>query len=396
MVLIDNIEDNISISEINSAKSKLKIALNNGSKTDCDSCPFLEFKKWNKNNCNRITYLSLENHSVCNLKCTYCDEKYYGGVKSKYDLKELFNTNEGIEILEQCTTVVWGGGEPSLGRGFDEALPFITSKSPKAVHRILSNSVKFSNTIDTQLKKDNVKLVTSIDAGNAISFLQIRGKDKFNSVFENLSKYAASSAKNITIKYILRLDNSSIDEINDFIEKLSNYSNLKECNFQISCDFKYETLSTDLVIAAVLLFGFLMRAGYSSVFYDDLLRARLSNIDKKILDEVNDRIELLGLNELLANNSLDEKFIIWGVGWQAKFIMNNTHFFKSNKIEFFVVDKEYKSSDFFLGIPVYEPDAILKCDYPIIIAASQNFESILTKLRILKVDEKRIYKKPIL
>ena len=45
-------------------------------------------------------------HSICNLKCSYCSEKYYGGLDVSEDLTKsnLFNEN---------ATFVWGGGEPN-------------------------------------------------------------------------------------------------------------------------------------------------------------------------------------------------------------------------------------------------------------------------------------------
>ncbi|NMR25428.1 glycosyltransferase [Pseudoalteromonas sp. NEC-BIFX-2020_015] len=396
VVLIDNISDDISIQDIKQAKQQLKKSLNNGSKTDCDGCPYLEFKPWRKENLDRVKYLSLEHHSVCNLRCIYCDEKYYGGKKSSYDIKKALTSEQGLNYLKGCETIVWGGGEPSLGRDFDSLLPDLMNNSATTVQRLLSNSVKFSKTISNALKNANVKLVTSIDAGTAKTFSAVRGKNKLNDVLLNLTKYAEINAENITIKYILREDNSSVHEITSFINELISHPILQRCNYQISCDFKYDTLSTKVLSAAVLLYGLLIKNHYSTVFYDDLLRARLAKITKDNLTAVEQHLVLHGFYDFLASPSVKQDLIVWGIGWQTKYLLENSLFFNENKVAFFVVDKEYLTCDKYNDTPVYTPESILKSDLPVLISASQGYEKIQKRLSMYNIPEERIFKKAIL
>ncbi|TQF69913.1 glycosyltransferase [Pseudoalteromonas luteoviolacea] len=396
VTLIKDIQDNITIEEIKAAKVKLKTALNNGSETDCDGCPYLEFKDWGRNNLEKVKYLSLEHHSVCNLKCSYCDEKYYGGKKSTYDIKALLTSKEGAEYLHDCENVVWGGGEPSLGRDFDSLLPQVIEDAPKAVHRVLSNSVKFSPTIEQSLINKNVKVVTSIDAGTDETFLSVRGKSKLSEVIENLAKYAKVSSENITIKYILRPDNSAFTEIRAYLDKLNEHPELKACNFQISCDFKDEILDHQVICAAVLLFGLLLKSGYTTIFFDDLLRARLSSITNADFKSVRELLTIHGYKDFLADLHDTQEIIIWGTGWQSKFLLENSLFFENTKVAFFVVDKEFITSDTFMDRPVLAPEKILESDLPVLIAASQSYEQIKKRFVRLNIPEERIFKKAII
>ncbi|MBH0042953.1 glycosyltransferase [Pseudoalteromonas sp. SWXJZ10B] len=396
VVLINNITQNVSVQDIKQAKQRLKTSLNDGSKTDCDGCPYLEFKHWQKENLERIKYLSLEQHSVCNLRCIYCDDKYYGGKKSSYDVKKTLTSKEGLKYLQGCQTIVWGGGEPSLGKDFDYLLPELINNSPTTTQRLLSNSVKFSTSIAKALHKTNVKLVTSIDAGTEKTFTNVRGKNKLNDVLLNLAQYAKVNSGNITIKYILREDNSSIVEITSFINKLISQPILRGCSYQISCDFKYDILSTKLISAAVLLYGFLISNNYSTVFYDDLLRARLAKINQNDLAAVEKHLELHGFDKFLASPSMKQDLIIWGIGWQTKYLLENSLYFNENKVAFFVVDEEYFTCNEYKGIPVYTPERILHSNLPILISASQGYEKIRKRLSLYNIPEERLFKKAIL
>ena len=35
----------------------------------------------------KVKFLSIEQHSICNLRCTYCSPVYYGGVKSIFSYR---------------------------------------------------------------------------------------------------------------------------------------------------------------------------------------------------------------------------------------------------------------------------------------------------------------------
>ncbi|AUJ69477.1 glycosyltransferase [Pseudoalteromonas sp. NC201] len=395
VVLIDNIQANVSIEDIQKAKKALKTELNSGESTACDGCPYLEFKQWDKSNMDYIKYLSLEHHSVCNLKCSYCSEKYYGGKKPTYDLMQLLDSTAGRAYLYNCETIIWGGGEPSLGREFDTLLPTLLAQAPTAIQRVLTNSIKYSDTLFQCLDNPNVRIVTSIDAGTDHTFEKIRGKSKLNETLQNLAKYAKKKPENITIKYILRNDNSSHEEIQSYLDKVTKGNIFELSCFQISCDFNSECLTDQVVFAATMIFGGLRTRGHNNVFFDDLLIARLATIDNDQLYRVKSKLALYGFDNYLADPEKNQKIILWGTGWQAKFLVERSLFFNKANIEFFIIDQEYKNSEKFMGYPVYTPEKAASSALPIIIAASQSYQQIKNQLTKYNIPESRLFDKVI-
>ena len=80
---------------------------------DCKGCPFL--KKTNNKPLisHYIKHLSIEHHSVCNLRCNYCSETYYGGKRSKYDVVEFIKYLNDSGSFENTRQVVWEVGNNS-------------------------------------------------------------------------------------------------------------------------------------------------------------------------------------------------------------------------------------------------------------------------------------------
>ena len=52
----------------------------------CLGCPHLYERSEKPNFTSDIEHLSIEHHSFCNLRCSYCSEIYYGGKKSNYNV----------------------------------------------------------------------------------------------------------------------------------------------------------------------------------------------------------------------------------------------------------------------------------------------------------------------
>ena len=108
-------DEKIEASNVIIAKRDLIRKINIGEKNDCDGCPFISRKNWNNFETEMdIRYVSMEQHSVCNLRCTYCDDKYYGGDLPFYDVLGSLNNLVDAGALSNIQTVVWGGGEPTL------------------------------------------------------------------------------------------------------------------------------------------------------------------------------------------------------------------------------------------------------------------------------------------
>ena len=356
VVLLDK---DITADNIEKARMKLYTDINAGKKTPCDGCPFLEFKDWEPMG---IEYLSLEYHSVCNLKCSYCSDTFYGGKQPSYDVETVISSFEyGLNPMN-LKTVLWGGGEPTLGKYFNPQA--LIDRYPRAHHRVLTNSVKHSEIIESLLKKGLIHVTTSVDAGTRETFKTVRGKDTFIDVFLNIVSYANANARKVTIKYILTNENSSPAEILAFVTLVKAHA-LQGCNFQLSCDFNYEHFKSSTVKD---LYDRLIRAGCEVVFVDDLLRLRMGKTMGKTLPL--------------------SPVVIWGAGDQAKLLMDNTVFFKRNPVQYFVDDT--KVGEIFMDKDVRAPVVLLRDDSLVVIAAVQGYPLIYDRMVKMGIENRLI------
>ena len=77
--------------DILNARKKVFDEIQDNKKEECKGCIFLTDVKKKPDLSANISYLSIEHHSVCNLRCSYCSETYYGGKRSKYNVVEFIS-----------------------------------------------------------------------------------------------------------------------------------------------------------------------------------------------------------------------------------------------------------------------------------------------------------------
>ena len=371
------------------AKRGLHEAINRGDSTDCDGCPFLEFKTWGALEPLDIRYLSLEYHSVCNLKCSYCSDTYYGGAKAAYDVPALVDEFIDRGQLANCHTVVWGGGEPVLDANFTPLMEKLVTALPVATHRVLTNSVTFSKAVAGLLEQDRISVTSSVDAGTAKTFEAVRGRARLKAVMANLKRYVALQPRRVTVKYIFTKGNSTFDEVRSFVALVTKYE-LRGCSFQISSDFKEESISLELAVLMISLYGLLVKAGFKAVFFDDLLRFRLNDLHSEAAAEVHARLKSVGLESAIARYQDYPRVVIWGAGWQARYLVEKSNFLRRSEIAFFVDDTPEKIGTRYFDREVRSPAALLQCDLPVVIAAVQGYPFIYDALRRLGTLESRL------
>ena len=171
-------------SDIKEAREKLFNEIQDDKNEDCKGCIFLKETNIRPVISSKISYLSIEHHSVCNLRCNYCSEIYWGGKRSKYNVTEFIYNLSKDHSLDSCNQVVWGGGEPTLDKSFEEMLVTIHKyANPKIYHRVFTNSVRYNEAIISFLKKGLIKITTSLDAGTESTFKLVRGRQKMYEVF---------------------------------------------------------------------------------------------------------------------------------------------------------------------------------------------------------------------
>jgi len=383
------------LASILQAKKILHTKINSGDKSSCSDCPFLEFRDWGSLEKLEVKYLSVEYHSVCNLKCSYCSEIYFGGKQANYDVKGLLAAMLDSHVLDTCGTVVWGGGEPVVGKDFDTMLECMVDRIPKATQRVLTNSVKHNDTVQRLLAENKINVTTSMDAGTDETYTQVRGKSGLNKALKNLQKYAEANSHNVTVKYIFTECNSSLAEVRAFVSLVNAY-NLIECNFQISCDFKCETLALDRVISMIVMYGLLTDAKCRIVFFDDLLRQRMSEIHAESEQLIKQKLNELSLSHILVEKETYHSVAIWGAGWQSRYMIEKSAFFKHVDVAYFIDSRSSEIGKRFMHYDIFGPEHLLDSNIPVVIAAVQNLPLIYKSFMSLGIDESRLIKQLII
>ena len=391
LTISDPIND-LSPEKIYERKLNLIETINSSKENVCSGCPYLRKSAWGLP---KIvpSHLSLEYHSVCNLKCEYCSDVYYGGESANYDVHKILKEMVTSHSIDQLKSVVWGGGEPFLDPKKEEvfdALEVLLDNNSKVNLRVFSNSIRYDERFKFMLDKYEVYLTTSIDAGTEITYKAVRGKNKLHKVLENLVKYSENKPQNITIKYIFTKSNSTQLEINEFVSLIQQYG-LLQCNFQISIDFNLDLISIENFQSCVALYSELRNLGAYSVYLDDLVWLRLRKFYHSNKIKLATHFKALEQKNILASNLNNEEIVIWGAGGIGLDIMRNSIFIKQNKIAAFV-DSRFKDVDnqLFNGIPVLPPSYLKSNQCYIIIAAAQNYPSILRDFDNLQLNRNRI------
>ncbi|KYN86705.1 hypothetical protein ATY35_13390 [Vibrio cidicii] len=380
-----------SVDNIFNEKKELYVEINKGESERCTGCDFLEFKNWENIKCE---YISFEYHSVCNMKCVYCSDTYYGGERSRYDVHSLLKDLKNKKYLTDCKAIVWGGGEPTLGENFEIMIKQISTEFPDIQQRVISNATKISQSVVDGLKKNTVSLVTSIDAGSEEKFIEVRKNKQFERVLKNLKYYSEFGAENITIKYIFLDDNNSLHEIISFIKVISKFG-LTCCNFQISYDFKKEIVSEHDLALITIMHGELVKLNVPLVILDDLLvsRVRKSNID---YIKVNKWLKSYNFEEYILDEESKKEIVIWGAGKQTEILLGNKRFNSLYNVAYIVDNTPNKIGSKINGYNIYSPEVLVNDNKSVLISAVQNSAAIKKKYIELGLNESNLIKNMIL
>lgn len=381
-----HIKENVtpSIEDLTKAREKMFDEIQDDKNEDCKGCPFTTKTKEKPIISSSISHLSIEHHSVCNLRCNYCSEIYWGGKKSKYNVVEFISYLSRSNSLDNCSKVVWGGGEPTLDKSFEQILEEIHAyANPKTYHRVFTNSVRISDPIIKFLKKGLIKITTSIDAGTPEKFKIVRGRPKFFNVFENLKKYAAVDPNKVTIKYIFTEENKNEKELGAFIENCLKY-NLEKCNYQISVNYKKEKFDFEFLKSIAFLFTKLQKNNIKKVFLDDHIVLRFSSLNKDELEKFNLYLQNHNLLNIVLNANKVQNLIVFGAGKIAGEIIKKTNFFKDLQ-NFDVVDSDKNKIGKKIFNKEIKPPSILKQDdRKIFIATAQSYDEVYSKITEIK------------
>ena len=253
--LADNSEmyadyQNLTLEDIQGLREKFLNEINNGAQPECQNCNLLKEVNDENAGIGPIKHLIYHPHTLCSLNCRYCfytdeqrstpiDQKYkdlYKTIKHLYDIGFLDKKQFALDL---------GGGEPLLLDGIDKTLDFMSETWENSTFYLLSNStiVDRVNKLIDIIKKgyNNIHkvLITSVDCGTPATYENIRRKDYFYNVTENLYNYAVNETfDEIFLKYILLDDmtNSDDENIFGFLRLCKLISNKQKKLFRISID----------------------------------------------------------------------------------------------------------------------------------------------------------------
>jgi pyruvate-formate lyase-activating enzyme len=376
-------------------KNSLFKEINRENAPECEGCPFLSFENWGKPLESGIKYLSFEYHSVCNMKCSYCSDTYYGGKKAVYDVVQTVDSLKDSDKLSNIPYVVWGGGEPTLDKNFVQLLQTLDTQLDSTKQRVITNGIKFVPELKDLLDNNKGYIVTSIDAGSEEVFQEVRGVSKLDTVMKNLQKYSKDTPSNVIIKYLLLDNNKSIEELEKFTELIKEYK-LNSCNFQISYNFKSDEICFEDLKKLIYLYCLLLKNSVEFIFLDDLVWQRLKSISTQELEKILLFLEENSLLDYIAKDNEYKNLVVWGTGAQAKLILNKSLFFKNNDVKFFVDPRENVINTKFFDKDVKDPSEIKKIDCNVFIAAVQSAPLIYQQYKELGFDTNKIVKKLIL
>lgn len=223
-------------------------------KTPCTGCPELEHNYYPVER--KIRSISFSPAYPCNLHCSYCDVHQTAANLSPRDKKFLqtFDFGELIKELERKNLIdeincpiELSAGEITINPKCAEILDAVKDYPVL----VFSNCVIYDDRILQVIKKNNSFLLESLDAGTRETFAKIKGKDKFETVVENIKRYAQNGG-NIQLKYIVMLENSNDIDLSGF---LSICDEVQPTQIRLSCDIhnNFDNLPYQLIDFAIKL-----------------------------------------------------------------------------------------------------------------------------------------------
>jgi len=380
--------EKVSYNDIIKEKARLIAAINNGESEVCTGCPMLKDDDWPDVAVEQLQTISIEDHSLCNMKCTYCSDDYYGGIPPSYDTLGLLNEIATGRHHSPNLHIAWGGGEPTIRKDFGSLFQWVNENLSPQSQRVFSNALTYSRELQTTIDRGKAYLTTSIDAGLEETFRLVRGNKGLNKVLRNLAKYSELRPDHVTIKYIFTEDNASLQNLTSFRNRILEFG-LSDCDFLLSTDFKEEYPSEKTVTAIIELYIMLFDSGVKAITLDEHVLQRVRDIGLSKISQASPDSSQQQYDPPL---SISLPIIIWGSGSFAEFLISTSKKIKEKKLEIVAVvdaDKSRQGWEFF-GHRILSPDEVHRLDGQIAIASSNFYGKILRDLISRGIDKNRV------
>lgn len=163
----------------------------------------------------KFRLLQINKHRfLCNLKCIYCELWKTPKVPEVKILPYIRQMIEQGMLADNCM-IDWAGGEPTILAEFEPITRLLWQEGYTL--RFYTNALHYSPLVSEVLRSGRGIVVSSPDAGSREVFLAIKGKDRFDKVWANLSSYCEAGPGHIELKYVLCKQNCRHDEIERFL-----------------------------------------------------------------------------------------------------------------------------------------------------------------------------------
>ena len=138
----------------------------------------------------------------CNLDCTWCNSAAYRGRGDELSVQFVMDL---IEFLATWGVkgICWaGGGEPSMHPQFAQLIEYAAEKGMKS--GILSNGTHTDRYIHEVVGAHTRWAGISVDAGSAKTYKELKGRDCFGQVMDNLAIMVESSVEcDVAYKFLI-------------------------------------------------------------------------------------------------------------------------------------------------------------------------------------------------
>ena len=187
---------------------------------ECKGCLYLQEKEWD--NEDYISFINFNNWTICNEHCVYCwlndadrpHQKQYNVFPALKDMAEKGFLRKGGHI-----TIA--GGEPCVAPEFNDLIGLFLEYDLKPI-RVLTNATVYSEVVKNAIQKGNLNIVVSVDSGTKETFIEVKRRDFYDKVWENIASYASVQPQSDRVKtkfIVIPNLNDTKEEIDAWINK---------------------------------------------------------------------------------------------------------------------------------------------------------------------------------
>ncbi len=276
----------------------------------CVNCKELEVKKvsalenikeyfLNPKNSFCLKNIIVKSYKQCEFSCVYCLEKKYtkgkkttNVIKSEfYDFLPIFKELIKNNMIDRDNVrIEIQGGSISVWDEFEDVLNCALSYGIKN-YFFHTNAHTYLPIVSDLAKNYSCGMSISIDSGSSETFKVIKGEDKFDTVVDNIIKYA-NSGIDCSIKYILIENiNDNLTELKKFCEKInyirSKISDVNKVVIMLDIDFRKSLSVKDYEIPENYLCLFDYVKGFCK---ENKIGFGTQNFIRKLLEKRNNQI----------------------------------------------------------------------------------------------------------